>query len=508
MNGRWFWFLLLVVTIACGGGDTPVSGPSADEELPTQAVTRWSERTEVFAEHPPLIVGRQARFAIHFTDLRTFKPLDRGRVVVRLTGPRTETFATDGPSRPGIFGVTVTPSAAGRYTMRLEISGAVEDAHEVGEVEVFATEAAARQGTPADEEDGGIAFLKEQQWTLDFGTTLATRRPMREGFAVAGEVRPRTGGDAVVSAPITGSVMQVTRTVIGTEVAAGAVLAELLPQSSQAGDRPSLEVELAEARARLDLARAERARVERLTAAGALPGRRLQEATVAETTAEALVKAAESRLGQLDLARTGRGESGRDSRFVVRAPITGVLTEVAVTAGASVEQGATLFRVVALDAVHVVAQVPEAEVPRLSDRLEAEAFLPGDPSPVPLGPPLSRGRVLDPTSRTLPLVFRLTRPTPRIAVGQRVTVRLMTGAREEAVAVPVSALVDDGGRPVVFVQTFGESFERRPVTPGARDAGYVAVEGVAPGERVVVQGAPLVRLASLSTQVPAHGHVH
>jgi cobalt-zinc-cadmium efflux system membrane fusion protein len=32
--------------------------------------------------------------------------------------------------------------------------------------------------------------------------------------------------------------------------------------------------------------------------------------------------------------------------------------------------------------------------------------------------------------------------------------------------------------------------------------------GVKAGERVVTTGAYLVRLASLSTQVPSHGHVH
>jgi cobalt-zinc-cadmium efflux system membrane fusion protein len=75
--------------------------------------------------------------------------------------------------------------------------------------------------------------------------------------------------------------------------------------------------------------------------------------------------------------------------------------------------------------------------------------------------------------------------------------------------VPASALVDDAGRPVVFVQREGEAFERRPVTLGARSVNLVQVtSGVQPGERVVTTGAYLVRLASLSTQVPSHGHVH
>jgi hypothetical protein len=58
------------------------------------------------------------------------------------------------------------------------------------------------------------------------------------------------------------------------------------------------------------------------------------------------------------------------------------------------------------------------------------------------------------------------------------------------------------------VQREGETFERRAVTIGARSGDVVQVDGVKSGERVVSKGAYLVRLASLSTTVPAHGHVH
>jgi multidrug efflux pump subunit AcrA (membrane-fusion protein) len=75
--------------------------------------------------------------------------------------------------------------------------------------------------------------------------------------------------------------------------------------------------------------------------------------------------------------------------------------------------------------------------------------------------------------------------------------------------VPPAAIVDDAGRPIVFVQREGETFERRAVTLGARAGDLVQItEGVKPGDRVVTKGAYLLRLASLSTSVPAHGHVH
>ncbi len=97
------------------GGNEPAAKP--EDELPTIAVTLWTGKSELFAEHPVLVVGEPARFAIHLTDLATFRPLTKGTVRVHLEGPRAETFSADGPSRPGIFGVTVKPAAPGRYTL-------------------------------------------------------------------------------------------------------------------------------------------------------------------------------------------------------------------------------------------------------------------------------------------------------------------------------------------------------------------------------------------------------
>jgi multidrug efflux pump subunit AcrA (membrane-fusion protein) len=44
---------------------------------------------------------------------------------------------------------------------------------------------------------------------------------------------------------------------------------------------------------------------------------------------------------------------------------------------------------------------------------------------------------------------------------------------------------------------------------GIRDGDRVEVkEGVAEGERIVSHGAYAVRLASVATAIPAHGHAH
>ena len=94
-------------------------------------------------------------------------------------------------------------------------------------------------------------------------------------------------------------------------------------------------------------------------------------------------------------------------------------------------------------------------------------------------------------------------------MGTAVEAHLTVGQTVEALSIPEESLVVDAGLNYVFVQTGGESFERRQVRTGIADRGMVEIlEGVAAGERVVSDGAYAVKLASASTAPPAHGHAH
>ena len=112
-------------------------------------------------------------------------------------------------------------------------------------------------------------------------------------------------------------------------------------------------------------------------------------------------------------------------------------------------------------------------------------------------------------TRAVPLVYEAANPDGRLRVGLARSVLVETGRADDALAVPESALVDEEGRPVAFVQLSGETFEKRDLKLGIRDAGFAQVlDGLRAGERVVTKGAYAVRLASVSTSLPAHGHSH
>ncbi len=124
-------------------------------------------------DNPPLAVGSTSRFAIHLTRLSDFKALTEGYVEVRLEGgaAQPEVFRVDAPSRPGIFGVNVKPVHAGKRQLVIALKATgLSDEHRVGDVEVHPNAEAARAAAPPAGGDApDISFLKEQQWSLDFG---------------------------------------------------------------------------------------------------------------------------------------------------------------------------------------------------------------------------------------------------------------------------------------------------------------------------------------------------
>lgn len=506
------WTIALVCLAAAGCRRSAPPAAASIEEPEALSVTRWTDKTELFAEYPPLAVGETSRFAIHLTRLDTFKPLTEGHVEVQLRGGASppEVFRVEAPSRPGIFGVDVKPARGGpRELLILLRSRDVTDEHRVGDVDVHATADAARTATgTGGEDDGGISFLKEQQWSLDFGTAVVREEAVRESIRVPARLEPRPGGSADIVAPIDGRLTHVLDLPVGANVARGQELARLLPPPPVPGDLPQLRRARAEAQTALALATRDRERAERLTNAGAAPAKRLDEARSAEEQAKARLTAAEASLAQYDTARSG-GTADPDGLFVIRAPLGGVIAQREAATGANVAAGTTLFRVVDAAEVHVVGQVPEGDAARVRGAAAAELEIPGRQERVLVGRLASVGSVLDPRSRTLPITFAFDNRTWALPVGQSVFLHLLMKATAPKPVVPASAIVDDAGRPIVFVQREGETFERRPVTLGPRTGDLVQiVEGIQPGDRVVTKGAYLVRLASLSTSVPAHGHVH
>ena len=69
--------------------------------------------------------------------------------------------------------------------------------------------------------------------------------------------------------------------------------------------------------------------------------------------------------------------------------------------------------------------------------------------------------------------------------------------------------MQDYSQHYVYIQTEGETFENRPIKIGVDDGQNIQIlSGVEVGDRVVTKGAYQIKMASMATSVPAHGHAH
>ena len=496
--------LALALLLGAAGCHDPADDPdggraAGEEQLPGGgSVTIWTERTELVMESPALLVGEPAKLLVHLTALSDFAPLRSGTITLRFElegGGESVAAVQESPGSPGIYGPVVKFPRPGTWNLRLSIKSAqVQDTIHVSGLRVQPS----RDELPeiGAEANDGITFLKEQQWkTPGFRTAFAAAGSLAASIEVPGEIVPAAGRYAEVNAPIAGVVEPEGASmapVPGQAVEQGQILAILTPALGESGSA------LAAARAELRGAEHDHARARRLLAVEAVPKRRAEEARIR-------LDAARETLAGL----TGGGALAADGRITLRSPIAGVVARRDLVPGSRVEASAPLFTIVDPSRVWLRAHLPAAEAPRVQADAGATFILEGTERSVETARTVAVGSMVDPGTRTVPVLFEVENSDGAIKVGAHVRVSLRTGEVEEGTVIPDSAVLEEDGRPIAYVQAEGERFERRELALGPRASGRVLVRsGIEVGERVVTGAAYQVRLASLSTAVPAHGHGH
>ena len=489
-------------------------GHGHGHEGPAEVVTLWGATTQLFVEFPALVVGQESPFAAHLTRLGDHFAVDRGSVVVELSGGGhpVERFEVDAPSVAGIFRPVVRPAHPGprQLTLRLA-STAASEVHAMGVFTVFGARSEAEEAAQGGDEDGGgISYLLEQQWKIPFRVERVAARHMRPTLPAFARLVLPPQAAAVVSAPRDGRVEPAGGRLpfVGEEVASNAVLFDLVSAPTEGGDPATLDLAVDRAAVRVSAARREVERLEPLAEQGIVPRRRMDEARTELAAARTELQGARRKKSSLDESqRVG----GRGERIAVPSPIAGSVVELFVAPGAWVTTGQRLARVVDRDVLWLDVGLPEAYVGRLGQVSGAWFQLEGVRGvfDVPRAALVSVGAEVEPDTRTLPVRFRIDNVRRELFAGMTTEAHLVTDAPIVTTTVPAAAVVDDGGADVVYVQTGGETFARRPVQLGIRDGGYVEVRaGVLPGEWVATRGAYAIKLASTSKDAIGHGHAH
>jgi Cu(I)/Ag(I) efflux system membrane fusion protein len=202
------------------------------------------------------------------------------------------------------------------------------------------------------------------------------------------------------------------------------------------------------------------------------------------------------------------GEARRTMTY--RSPVAGIVTEKKAVQGMRFMPGEMLYQVADLSTVWVLADVFEQDIGFVKSGAKAKLRINAYPDKEFGGTVTYVYPTLNVETRTAQVRVELANPDRLLKPGMFAHVELGVMARERAVTVPVSAVIDSGTRAIVLVQAKEGRYEPREVRLGARSDEYVEVlEGVKDGEEVVVAANFLIDAESnLKAAIGSFGHAH
>lgn len=328
-------------------------------------------------------------------------------------------------------------------------------------------------GGPQRQPDGSVFLPKPAQRQMGVRTAAVQAAALPRSQQLQGLVvmDPNAGG--AVQALQAGRLLPPPGgfPTLGQRVQRGQLLAYVQPAAGSL-ERSAQAAQVAELRASLGLAEKREARLQQL--ADTVPRRDI-EAVQAEVAG---LKARVAALGQ--------GLSGRDALL---APVSGVIASANAVAGQVVDARELVFEVVDPQRLRIEALAFD---PQTAADIGAAFRVVDDGPPQPLRFLGAAARLRE---QALPLNFAAAQGSASgLVLGQSVRVVVQSRFTVQGHAVPAQALMKNpSNQTIVWVKQAPERFVPKVVQMQALDGARVAVtQGLADGDRVVVEGATLV----------------
>lgn len=485
-----------MLATGCNNGDH--SHQEEVTEMEPLVYTIYSNKTELFVEFKPLVVGTESRFAAHFTALgESFKAIGEGIITLTLNGPNgKQSITATKPEIPGIFRLRMTPKKAGTYSLTFDINTPqYKDRIVINDVKVYPNLEAAQADQQEEAAGGEITYLKEQAWKTDFANMPVRRQDFYNVIHTSGQIMPAPGDEVIVTAKSSGIVLfNGSRLVVGSPVSQGQ---QLLTVSGKGLTENNINTKIVEAKANYEKAEADYERATELVKDNIVSQKSYLEA-------KNRYENARSAYNSLTQGYTGSGTK-------ISSPISGFIKFAYVQEGQYVNIGDPIVAVSQNRKIVLKADVSQQYFPKLSMvnsanfvTTEGNAFSTTELN----GRLLAYGKSTGANSAFIPVTFEIDN-RGEVLPGSFVEVYLRSTPIPDALVVPLSALVEEQGVYYVYVQIAGESFSRREVKIGGTDGINVRIlSGVEEGERVVTKGAYNIKLSVASGTLPAHGHEH
>ncbi|MFP5471620.1 MAG: efflux RND transporter periplasmic adaptor subunit [Bacteroidia bacterium] len=480
-------------------GCSDLKNKQEESKLEPLAYTLYTDKSEIFVEFKPLIVGQKIKFAAHFTILgEKFLPLEKAKVTVSLiVDDKGISNTTPEPSVPGIFRLALEPTVHGTGKLIFDIETPdYTDQIIIENVQVYADEKSAIADQLTDEGGGGeITYLKEQAWKVEFSNAPVKKQTFYEVIKTSGQIMAAPGDEIVITAKSSGIVFfSGNNSIVGSSISKG----ESIFTISGAGlTEENIDTKFKEAKSNYEKAKADYERAQELIKDKIISQKEfLEKQNKYETT--------QTIFNSLAQNYTGNGTK-------ITSPISGYLKNIYVTEGEFVQVGDPIASVSQNKQIVLKADVSQKYFSKLAS-IQSANFITVDGKIYNTsdlnGKVIAYGKSANEHSAFIPATFEIDN-RGEILSGSYVDVYLRSNPIENAMVIPITALIEEQGLYYVYVQLKGESFTKREVKLGGNDGVNVHVlSGLSEHERVVTKGAYNIKLSVASGALPAHGHEH
>lgn len=463
------------------------------------AYTIYTDKTELFLEFKPLVVGKETRFAAHFTHLGDFfKPFIDGTVnlTLEVNGQKTSITA-DSLKVPGIFRLKMTPEKTGKGRLVFNIKTQQgTDQIIINDVTVYPDTETAISATPTVAADNNyISYLKEQAWKIEFANTPVKKQPFSEIIKTTGQVLSAQGDEMILVAKASGIVQFTGKNTVGASVTNGESLFTITGGDITEGN---IDIKFKESKADYDKSKADFDRAKELIKDKLITQKdyiqRQNDFEIAQTQYNALAK--------------NYSSGGQKAT----ASMNGFIKNIYVSEGQYIHAGEPLASISQNQRLILKAEMSQKYFSKLKLFTSANFKTPYDNNIYNTsdlnGKLLSYGKSTSESFAFIPVNFEIDNKG-EIIPGSFVEIYLKSDPLVDALVIPASSVLEEQETFFVFVQVEGESFQKREIKPGSSDGINMQVlSGVKEGERVVNKGAYQIKLATMAASIPAHGHEH
>jgi RND family efflux transporter MFP subunit len=172
----------------------------------------------------------------------------------------------------------------------------------------------------------------------------------------------------------------------------------------------------------------------------------------------------------------------------IRAPFSGVITDIKVSPQENVSSGRELFTLVDISQIKVQAKVLESEVGKIRVGHEASLRFSAYPTRTFKGRVEAVSPIINPEDRTCTVHILVANPEEEIKPGMHAEVEIAADIYRDRLLVPQEAVLVRGGRKLVFAVEEGLA-KWRYIEVGLENEDYAEVlDGVKEGEMVITEG--------------------